>query len=438
MPYDNPYNKRVAEEVQSSDAKYILNLDRQYEMPLFLRGGASVSSRSSSAPIGFNDEFDDRMIQNVLKGGCGMCGGSGFGKMTRMDTGFEKSLGSAEIKNFRPNTNNTGGVKVMEKENPELCDMEGSGTKELKDDVGKFDFNRVKDWIGLGKKKELKPLKPLKLPKITNQLVINMIKHAQEKYANDPFYENLMIMLGRIQSGDREMMNSLENKNLLKRIVKDDLLPTAKAMKKNAPMLKELAKMKAKDEKAKRGRKSKMGAGLDFKIARPDEAWKLQRDRAVPMKEIKFEGSGTKEFKEDVGKFDFNRAKDWLGLGKQYNLKGKGWEEFKRDLGSFDFNKVKSWIGLGKYGKANTKIMMGAGWWDDFTNFFTKTMPNTIMKVAAPINDAVIKTRNAIGLGKKNKMGEGVSGGKKAPSAKQLEARRKFTEMVRAKAMKNK
>jgi hypothetical protein len=267
-------------------------------------------------------------------------------------------------------------------------------------------------------------------------------------------------MLGRIQSGDREMMNSLENKNLLKRIVKDDLLPTAKAMKKNAPMLKELAKMKAKDEKAKRGRKSKMGAGLDldFKIARPDEAWKLKRDRAVPMKEIKFEGSasgrrpddvaskkqsffegsGTKEFKEDVGKFDFNRAKDWLGLGKQYNLKGKGWEEFKRDLGSFDFNKVKSWIGLGKYGKANTKIMMGAGWWEDFTNFFNKTIPNTIMKVATPINDAVIKTRNAIGLGKKNKMGEGVSGGKKAPSAKQLEARRKFTEMVRAKAMKNK
>lgn len=450
MPYDNPYNKRVADMVLNDDARYIENLYRQSETPLSLRGG------SSAPPVDFNDSFNDRMIQNVLRGGCGCCGGSGFGKMTRMDTGFEKSLGSAEIKNFRPNTNNTGGIKTMEKENPELCDdnMIGSGTEEPKD---------LKSW-------NKKYGKLLKLPKITNQLVVNMIKHAQEKYSNDPFYPNLMIMLGRIQSGDREMMNSLENKNLLKRIVKDDLLPVAKAMKKNAPFLKMEAKMKAKDEKAKRGRKSKMGAGLniqsipDYQMARPDEAWKLKRDRFMPMKE----GSGTKELKDDVNKFDFNRIKDWIGMAKPKDfmalkkhtmMSGKGWEEFKKDLGSFDFNKVKSWIGLGKYGKANSKRMMGSGWWDSFTGFF-KNLPNNLNSIVLPIankiNDAVGTVRGAVGLGK-NKMGQGSSGGKakwwdettigegvsggkakKAPSAKQLEARRKFSEMVKAKAMMKK
>jgi len=469
MPYDNPYNKRVAEEVQSSDERYILNLDRQYEMPLFLRGSGSSGGRSSSAPIEFNDSFNDRMIQNVLRGGCGCCGGSGFGKMTRMDTGFEKSLGSAEVKNFRPNTNNTGGVKTMEKENPELCDdsMEGSGTKELKDDLNKFDFNRVKDWVGLGKHLKLKGKGWEEFKKDLGSFDFNKVKSwvGLGKYGK----ANTKIMTG---SGFWEdfkrgfnMVFEPGSKYLIKPLATaTGLLPLSAGL---------TALGYGKVAKAKRGRKSKMGNGLNmqpipnanpaYQIARPDEAWKLKKDRLVPMKEVMLEGSGTKELKDDVNKFDFNRIKDWIGMAKPKDfmalkkhtmMSGKGWEEFKKDLGSFDFNKVKSWIGLGKYGKANSKRMMGASWWDSFTNFF-KNLPNTVNSVVLPIankiNDAVGTVRGAVGLGKKNKMGEGASGGKanmgegvsggkakKAPSAKQLEARRKFTEMVKAKAMMKK
>ena len=455
MPYDNPYNKRVADMVLNDDARYIENLYRQSETPLSLRGG------SSAPPVDFNDSFNDRMIQNVLRGGCGCCGGSGFGKMTRMDTGFEKSLGSAEVKNFRPNTNNTGGVKTMEKENPELCDdnMMGSGTKELKEDVGKFDFNRVKDWVGLGKHLKLKGKGWEEFKKDLGSFDFNKVKSwvGLGKYGK----ANTKIMMG---SGFWEdfkkgfnMVFEPGSKYLIKPLATaTGLLPLSAGL---------TALGYGKVAKAKRGRKSKMGNGLNMMIARPDEAWKLKKDRLVPMKETMVEtndifGSGTKELKDDVNKFDFNRIKDWIGMAKPKDfmalkkhtmMSGKGWEEFKKDLGSFDFNKVKSWIGLGKYGKANSKRMMGASWWDSFTNFF-KNLPNNLNSIVLPIankiNDAVGTVRGAVGLGKKNKMGEGASGGKanmgegvsggkakKAPSAKQLEARRKFTEMVKAKAM---
>jgi hypothetical protein len=145
-------------------------------------------------------------------------------------------------------------------------------------------------------------------------------------------------------------------------------------------------------------------------------------------------GKGWDEFKKDLGSFDFNKVKSWIGLAKPRDimslkkhtrLTGKGWEEFKKDLGSFDFNKVKSWVGLGKYGKANTKRMMGSGWWDSFTNFFKRFPENVnsiIMPIASKINDTVGTVRGAIGLGKagagmfppfpSGRAGAGKSGGK--------------------------
>jgi hypothetical protein len=142
-------------------------------------------------------------------------------------------------------------------------------------------------------------------------------------------------------------------------------------------------------------------------------------------------GKGWEEFKKDLGSFDFNKVKSWIGLAKPRDimslkkhtrLTGKGWEEFKKDLGSFDFNKVKSWVGLGKYGKANTKRMMGSGWWDSFTNFFKKfpeSVNSIIMPIASKINDTVGTVRGAIGLGKagagmarSGRAGAGKSGGK--------------------------
>jgi len=126
-------------------------------------------------------------------------------------------------------------------------------------------------------------------------------------------------------------------------------------------------------------------------------------------------GKGWEDFKKDLGSFDFNRIKDYIGMAKPKDmmalkkhtrLTGKGWEEFKKDLSNFNFNTVKSWIGLGKYGKANTKRMMGSGWWDSFTNFFKQfpeSVNSIIMPIASKINDTVGTVRGAIGLGKHKK-----------------------------------
>ena len=126
-------------------------------------------------------------------------------------------------------------------------------------------------------------------------------------------------------------------------------------------------------------------------------------------------GSGTKELKDDLGKFDFNRVKDWVGLGKHLKLTGKGWAELQKDLRQYDMNRIKDYVGLGKYGKANSKRMSGSGWWDSFTGFFTDTIPNIAKQSALGLKNAsnMISNdvRNLIGVGKKKK-GEGVSGGK--------------------------
>ena len=126
-------------------------------------------------------------------------------------------------------------------------------------------------------------------------------------------------------------------------------------------------------------------------------------------------GEGWEDFKRDLSSFDFNRIKSWVGLAKprdimslkkHIGLTGSGWEDFKRDLSSFDFNKIKTWVGLGKYGKANTKKMMGSGWWDSFTNFFKQFPQNVnsiIMPIASKINDTVKTVRGDIGLGKHKK-----------------------------------
>jgi hypothetical protein len=191
------------------------------------------------------------------------------------------------------------------------------------------------------------------------------------------------------------------------------------------------------------------------------------------------------ELVQSTRPFDPNRIKDYLGMAKpkhmmalkkHLKMTGSGWNELLNDLKQYDMNRIKAYIGLGKYGKANSKRMMGSGWWDSFTSFFTNTIPKAadsiITPIATGINNAVIDTigtvRGAVGLGKKKpkvskgmhympdgtlmldsmhkgkgkagaglarsgRAGAGKAGAGKAPSAKQLEARRKFIEMVRAK-----
>jgi len=120
-------------------------------------------------------------------------------------------------------------------------------------------------------------------------------------------------------------------------------------------------------------------------------------------------GRGTAELKADLGKFDFNRLKDYIGLGKPkelmdfkraVGLRGKGFEDFKADLRKFDANRLKDYVGLGRYGK---KHISGSGFFDSIANFF-KQFPEKInsvlMPIAGKITETVNKGRQAIGLGR--------------------------------------
>ena len=426
MPYNNTYNQKIADELYQQDEDLIKHLNRESETPLFLRGSGSSGGRIN---------IEDKYIENVLTGGCMNCGcqpnmnsriigGTGYGKATFKDNGFGQELGLGTVDFFKPSPSSKGGVKKMEKEDSKICYVGvGSGTKELKEDLGKFDMNRIKDWVGLGQHLKLKGKGSEEFKRDLGSFDFNKVKSwvGLGKYGK----ANSKIMSGAGFWEDFKKGFNMVFEPGSKYLLKPLGLATG-----NAPLVAGLTALGY--GKAKRGRKSKMGSGLGmqpiqnanpFPIARPDEAWKLKKDRYQPMKEVMVEsndifGSGTKELKEDLNKFDMNRIKDWVGLAKPKDymalkkhagLTGKGWEEFKKDLGSFDFNKVKSWVGLGKYGKANSKRMMGSGWWDSFKNFWSSTLPSAIQSVAMPINDAVVKVRSAVGLGKS---GGGVSGGK--------------------------
>jgi hypothetical protein len=113
-------------------------------------------------------------------------------------------------------------------------------------------------------------------------------------------------------------------------------------------------------------------------------------------------GGGWAELKSDIGSFDFNKVKDWIGTGKYHKLKGKGWDELRKDINSFDFNRLKDYIGLGK------RALTGKGW-DDFTNFFKssdgiKNLAKKAVGVAdtavAGLNKAYTDTKKTVGLGK--------------------------------------
>jgi hypothetical protein len=150
-----------------------------------------------------------------------------------------------------------------------------------------------------------------------------------------------------------------------------------------------------------------VGAGMNFLPNRDEMA--PVADRRAEEKVKRVIGGGTAELKADLGKFDFNRLKDYIGLGKPkelmdfkraVGLRGKGFEDFKADLRKFDANRLKDYVGLGRYGK---KHMSGSGFFDSIANFF-KQFPEKInsvlMPIAGKISETVNKGRQAVGLGR--------------------------------------
>jgi hypothetical protein len=94
------------------------------------------------------------------------------------------------------------------------------------------------------------------------------------------------------------------------------------------------------------------------------------------------------------------KPKELMDFKRHTGLRGKGFEELKADLRKFDANRIKDYVGLGRYGK---KYMKGSGFFDSIANFF-KQFPekinSVIMPVAQKINETVQKGRQAIGLGR--------------------------------------
>jgi hypothetical protein len=110
--------------------------------------------------------------------GYGMSGGSGFARGTHMDTGFDRTIGAGMgSKTYRKKGCGTGSMPPPENENeyplvasgrfsvkpiPNAPPLErkvggkkkGMGFKEIQDDLKKFDFNRIKDYVGLAKPKK--------------------------------------------------------------------------------------------------------------------------------------------------------------------------------------------------------------------------------------------------------------------------------------------
>jgi len=394
MPYDNEMNRNIAKKLNNADRNYakayaFSNLNS-------VSGGAHLQFGNASK----HDSEDGMYNEGIPLGdsyfyGQGISGGSGFAEGSFRDTGYDRVDGAGDMsgsgtKELRDDINKfdlnrlkdyigfgrSGGMAHYMKGSghyeydsdiaPTQAGVLGSGTKELKDDIGKFDFNRLKDYIGFAKPKELMDFKKCcglrgkgfedfkaDLRKFDANRIkdyVGLGKYGKKHMKGSGFFDSIANFFKQFP----EKINSV-------------IMPIAQKITETV-------------------QKGKEAVGL---------------------------GSGTKELKDDINKFDFNRLKDYIGFAKPKELmdfkkccglRGKGFEELKSDLRKFDANRIKDYVGLGKYGK---KHMKGSGFFDSIANFF-KQFPekinSVIMPIAQKITETVQKGKEAVGLGKSGGM----------------------------------
>ena len=179
MPYDNQYNQDIANTVLMNNMRYIEYLKSQNQNIL----GSGMGNNASKC--------DCRCDPCKCERGLGMSGGSGFASGTFMDTGYEPTIGAGmssgsktyrkrgcgQVASMPPPENESeypqvavgGGKFVPDNSMPKekmvravggaKAKKSGAGWNELKRDLGSFDFNKIKDWVGLAKPpKEMKQL----------------------------------------------------------------------------------------------------------------------------------------------------------------------------------------------------------------------------------------------------------------------------------------
>jgi len=185
MPYDNAYNQDIANTVERMNQRYINHLSDESEMML---GSGNNASKCECLA-------DPCQCMR----GLGMCGGSGYGSATVRDDGYErtigagvgskvykKKVGAGQIASMPPPENlkeypqtfvmgKVGGMMPMER--PVGGRKKGRGLKELTDDLKKFDLNRVKDYVGLGKSDA--PVNAVKLSRMPKKNLEKVVEKSQ-------------------------------------------------------------------------------------------------------------------------------------------------------------------------------------------------------------------------------------------------------------------
>lgn len=296
--YRNPYSEGVSDKVEENNRRYVAHLNAEM-IDSFQGSGRSVMTNASKCMC--------RQMPCQCATGEGMSGGSGYASGTFMDLGFEptigagggkgsatyrkKAVGCGQIASLPPPENvfelgNVGaGAGMLDSFNaPIMPDKAtprdptlkrviggrkaktGKGTAELKSDIGKFDFNRLKDYIGLAKPKELMDFKR---------------------------------QTGLRGKGFEELKSDLR--------------------KFDANRIKDYVGL------GRYGKKYMKGSGFFDKIAeffsktlpsKLNEGAMAINDVVVKGRKAVGLGKGTAELKSDLAKFDMNRIKDYIGLGR--------------------------------------------------------------------------------------------------------------------------
>jgi hypothetical protein len=176
--YQNPYSRGVSNELSRMIRKNIQYSDEQgYNFD----GSNMYGGVHSNAN---NCECMEMPCRCYKGEDSTLSGGSGYAAGTRLDSGFERTIGATGSgmgsKLYKKGRGQSGGLPPPENLNefPQLGvagpdnlvaeakvkrvvgGKKGKGLKELQSDVNKFDFNRIKQYIGLGKKgKGMKEIK---------------------------------------------------------------------------------------------------------------------------------------------------------------------------------------------------------------------------------------------------------------------------------------
>jgi hypothetical protein len=303
--YNNPYGQGISSQVHGIERRYISHLNR--EMVDSFEGSGKTATASKCACM-------CTPCRCVYGEGSGMSGGSGYATATVRDMGYEPTIGAGggkgsmtykkqgcgqiaalpppenvfELGNvgagaglgditrmpFRdmdmePKADRRAEEKVKRVVGGKKHAKKGMGTAELKADLGKFDFNRLKDYIGLAKPKDLKEFKSEtglrgkgfeELKADLRKFDANRIKdyvglgrYGKKFMKGSGFFDSIANFFKQFP----EKVNSV-------------LMPVAKTI----------------TETVQKGRNA---IGL---------------------------GRGTAELKSDLAKFDMNRIKDYIGLGR--------------------------------------------------------------------------------------------------------------------------